>query len=211
MVAGMKLVPVVVALLALQTPARADGDGYGDAPPAPPPAPSTDPASAPAPPGPTVTSEPVPPGQTPPKRADPDNPEFRVRPKRDIVVTVPGDRDARNIALVAGIAGAGAVFSAIGVYYHLDSKSAADEVSTKHPTNLPWTADDQAAVDRAHGSGIKAGVFYGIGGAVLIGAIVTYIVTEPKSETTVIHPHYAAVPVVAPAPGGAVLGGAWSF
>ncbi len=142
---------------------------------------------------------------------DVDNPDFRVRPHKDIVITVTGDRDLRNIGLVAGITGAGLLLSAVGVYYNLDSKSAAEAVSAKHPTNLPWTPDEQATYDRAHSSGVKAGVFYGIGSAVLIGAIVTYIVTAPKTETTVIHPHYSAVPTIAPAQGGAVLGGAWRF
>ena len=132
--------------------------------------------------------------------------------RRDIVITVPGDRSTQNIAMVAGIAAAGALLGGIGVYYNLDSKSAAENVSPKHPTNTPWTAADQADYDRAHSSGIKAGVFYGLGGAVLIGAIVTLIVTAPASETTVIHPHYAGVqPLVAPTANGAMVGGAWRF
>ena len=70
----------------------------------------------------------------------------------------------------------------------------------------------QADYDRAHSSAVKAGICYGIGGAALIGAVVVMIVAAPGTEQTVIHPHYAkALPTIAPAPGGAVLGGAWSF
>jgi hypothetical protein len=196
----MKLACALATLLAA-APAFADGDGY-------PTPPVTDPSSAP--------SQGTPPVETPTTATGEhtvDNPGFRPRPQRkDIVVTVVPDRDRNNLVLLAGITGAGLVLSAVGVYYNLDSKSAADEVTAKHPTSLPWTADDQAAYDRAHTSGIEAGVFYGLGGAVLVGAIVTYIVTQPKAETTVIHPHYAkAAPTVAPAQGGAVLGGAWRF
>jgi hypothetical protein len=132
---------------------------------------------------------------------------------KDIVIEVPGDRDKRNVAMLAAITGAGVLLSAVGVYYNLDAKTGADEIS-KHPTDTsmltprpPWTAADQDTLDRVHASNIKAGVFYGLGGAVLVGAIVTYIVTAPKDERTVIHPHYA----IAPMPGGAMVGGAWSF
>ena len=36
---------------------------------------------------------------------------------------------------------------------------------------------------------MRAGVLYGVGGALLIATAITYIVTEPEAETTVIHPH----------------------
>ena len=46
---------------------------------------------------------------------------------------------------------------------------------------------------------------------VLIGAVVTLIVHPAQGrDHVIIHPHSAA-PTVAPTPGGAVLGGAWSF
>ena len=56
---------------------------------------------------------------------------------------------------------------------------------------------------------LVAGVFYGIGGALLLTSAIAYIATEPKAETTVIHPHAAAL--VAPTNGGAIVGGAWRF
>ena len=114
--------------------------------------------------------------------------------------------------MLAGIVGAGALLSGLGVYYNLDSKTAADNVSPKHPTNAPWTQTQIDEVDRAHSSAVKAGIFYGVGGAVLVGAIVTFIVTQPQAETTIIHPHYTRVqPILAPTPTGALIGGAWSF
>jgi hypothetical protein len=124
---------------------------------------------------------------------------------KDIVVTSTGERSSKNIAILASIAGAAALIGGLGVYYNLDSKSAADEVSAHRPMSVPWTTDRQATYDRAHDSAVKAEIFYGVGGALLIGAVVGLIVTQPKTETTVIHPH------VAVGPGGAVLGGSWSF
>ena len=124
---------------------------------------------------------------------------------KDIVVTTPGDRSTKNIAILASVAGAAALFGGIGLYWNLDSKSAADEVSAHRLLSTPWTPERQATYDRAHDSGVKAGVFYGVGGALLLGAIVGLIVTTPSPETTVIHPH------VAVGPDGASIGGSWSW
>ena len=38
---------------------------------------------------------------------------------------------------------------------------------------------------------VKAGIFYGVGGALLLGAAIAFIVTRAEGETTVIHPHVA--------------------
>ena len=124
---------------------------------------------------------------------------------KDIVVTTPGERSSKNIAILASIAGAAAAFGGIGLYFNLDSQSAANDVSAHRATSLAWTAERQATYDRAHDSGVKAGIFYGIGGALIVGAVVGLIATVPASETTVIHPHITVQP------GGATLGGSWSF
>ena len=124
---------------------------------------------------------------------------------KDIVVVTPGERSTKNIAILASLAGAGALLGGVGVYFNLDSKSAADEVSQHRPVSQPWTPARQATYDRAHDSAVKAGVFYGIGGALVLGAVVGLIVTAPKSETTVIHPH------VAVGPQGATIGGSWEW
>ena len=135
---------------------------------------------------------------------------------KDIVLEIPGERSTQNIALCAGVAGGGALLVGLGVYYNLDSRSAADAVSAHEATGRAWTAADQSDLTRAHDSGVKAGILYGVGGAMVIGAVVTWIVTEPKTEKRIIHPHgtgKAAPPAVslAPTPGGALVAGRWSF
>jgi hypothetical protein len=200
----------LVAVLGGAAPAFADGAAPPPAPAAPP---TTDLSTAAPAPAPPAAEPPVTPPAAP-GAPDPDGgADFRPKPMRkDIVITVDGDRSTQNIAMLAGIAGAGALLSGLGLYYNLDSKSAADGVSPKHPTNTPWTQAQIDEVDRAHSSAVKAGIFYGVGGAVLIGAIVTFIVTQPRAETTVIHPHYTSMqPIVAPTPTGAIVGGAWRF
>jgi len=132
----------------------------------------------------------------------------------DIVIESQPDRSTTNVAVLASLAGAGVLLGGVGLYFHLDSRSASDDVGANKPTNLPWTAADQRTYDRAHSSALAAGILYGLGGGLLVTAIVGLIVTEPKSETLVIHPHGnpQAGPTIAPVPGGgAVLGGWWKF
>jgi hypothetical protein len=194
------------ALAAALVPQTAVADDAPQPPPAPPPTDAPPPeAPTEAPPGPPPAPAPAP--------EDPDVRPFRPAPMRkDIVITVDGDRTRDNKLMIAGIAAGGVLLAGIGLYYNLDSRDAATAVSPKHAINSPWSADDQANYDRAHSSGVKAGVFYGLGGAVLIGAAVAYMVTAPKSETTTIHPHYSKVqPIIAPSPTGALVGGAWRF
>jgi hypothetical protein len=133
---------------------------------------------------------------------DPTGPAYTIKSQ--------GERTPKTKLVLASVAGAGALIGALGLYYNLDSRSAADQLSALVATNRPWTRADQETYDRAGSSGTKATVFYSIGGAALIGAIVLYIVTEPETTTTVIRPHRAK-PVVEPTPGGALLGGTWSF
>ncbi|MGE5180456.1 MAG: hypothetical protein ACM31C_00255 [Acidobacteriota bacterium] len=130
--------------------------------------------------------------------------------QKDIVIVTEPDRPANNKILLASLAGGAALFGGIGLYFHLDSRSASNDVSAKRSTNTAWTSADAARYDQAHSSATKAEVFYGIGGALLVGAVVTWIVTAPNSETTVIHTG-GGTPVVAPTPGGALVGGAWTF
>ena len=87
---------------------------------------------------------------------------------------------------------------------------ASDAVAAKAFTSMEWSPEDQANVDRAKDERSSAIIGYGIGGGLLVAAIVTLIVTEPKAETIVITPR-RPTPTVVPAEGGAVLGGRWSF
>lgn len=129
---------------------------------------------------------------------------------REIVIETPGERTKENKLLLGGLAGAGSLIGGLGLYFHLDSRSAANEVSAKETTGKAWTADRQAFADQADRSGTRAIIAYSIGGALLISAAVALIVTEPPTERTVIRPRSAS-PTIAPLEGGAVLGGVWSF
>lgn len=129
-----------------------------------------------------------------------------------ITIVTPGERTTDNLMLVGGLAAGAVVVGGLGLYFHLDGKSASEKVSSDVFGGEEWTADDAALFDQAERSRTKAIVAYSVGGALLVGAIVALIVTEPPSETTVLRPRAVRViPTVAPAAGGAVLGGMWSF
>lgn len=143
------------------------------------------------------------------ERADADVRSFPAPRGKDFVIVAYPDRSAKNITTLAALGGGGLVAGAIGLYFHLRYRSASDEVGADHFTGELWTRERQDLYDRAHDSSIAAGVFYGLGGGLLLATAITYIVTEPKPEKMVIHPHTSAL--VAPTRGGAIVGGAWSF
>ena len=128
---------------------------------------------------------------------------------RDIIIEVPGDRPTTNKLLIGGLGGAGLLVGALGLYFHLDYRSASDDVSAHNLTGKAWTPNAQALLDRAERSSTRAGVAYGFGGALVLAAIITYIATDPGSETTVIHTGPA--PAFIPAQDGAALGGTWRW
>lgn len=131
--------------------------------------------------------------------------------EKDIVIEIPGERTMEQKVLVGGLAGAGILVGAIGAYFHYDSREAANEVGSDTYTGEAWTAEDRGLVDQADRSRTRAIVGYSIGGALLIGAIVAYIITDPPSETAVIRPHGRGSAMVMPTEGGALAVGTWSF
>jgi len=161
------------------------------------------------PPPPPVASAPAPrPAPEPDREAI--HPPLPMHAK-DIVIHTSGERTTNNIITLWSVAGAGVLIGGIGLYYNLDARSASNDVNAVSQAHLPWTPQLQAKYDQAHDSSTKAAVFYSIGGAVVVGAVVAAILTQPKDETTVIHPHGTGTATVAPLPGGGVVGGAWTW
>jgi hypothetical protein len=170
-------------------------------------------AEEPAPP-------PPPPEQPAPEQPAPD-PAYGEKPERDLADGGAGyfaapkgkdiyikqypDRSRANVIGLWTTAGAGVVLTGVGLAFHLDYRSKANDLSSDRFTGEPWTAERQATFDDAHSSSVMAGVFYGLGGATLLAATIAFIVTEPKVVTIVIHPH------VDPKNGGAMIGGGFSF
>lgn len=196
----MRLPWLVLAAMALPHAASADEPS---APAPEPPAPAPD-KPAPAAPPPSAPVE---------HREDGGADYFPAPTGKDIVLEIPGERSNRDIALCAGLAGGGVVLAGLGVYFNLDSRSAADAVTAHQNSGRVWTPAYAADVTQAHDSAIRAGIGYGVGGALLLASAVMWVITEPKTERRIIHPHGTgkSAPILAPTPGGALLGGQWSF
>jgi hypothetical protein len=168
------------------------------------PAPELDPSFEPSVPAAEPEPEPAAPAAESPTSYD--RPVFQQRTRRkEIVVMVPGERSRTNKVVLGSMAVVGGIAGLIGAYYHLDSRSAALDVSATTPTGRAWTAERAALVQRADRSGDRAAVAYGIGGALIIAAAVAFIVTDPPTEREVLRPH------VSLARGEAVFGGAWTW
>jgi hypothetical protein len=200
----------IAAILAAPVTAAADEPAPAPAPTESGSAPGETPATAPQP------EQPVEGPKTDPAYGE--HPELDTRdfpaPKgKDVVIVSYPDRSKTNMATLIGLAAGGAVVGAIGLYFNLDSQSAADDVSAHKFTGEVWSADHKETFDRAHSSAVTAGVLYGVGGGLVLAAAIAYMVTEPKPETMVIHPHSSshARALVAPTNGGAMVGGAWRF
>lgn len=188
---------------------------------------------APTPPAPAPESAPAPEPQDPAKPEPKADPAYGEKPDpaytgdlpgdgstgyersvgKDIYIKSYPDRSHSNILALSIGAGASVVLGGIGLYFHLHSRELSNEVSAHKFTGEVWTDDRQDTYDAANRSAVTAGVIYGIGGAVLLGTAIAYMITEPKMETIVIHPHVNGKPtaLVAPTRGGALVGGTWSF
>jgi len=136
-----------------------------------------------------------------------ERPVMRPARPREIVVEVPGERSTSNKLLTGTLAMAGLVAGSLGLYWHLDSREASDEVTADAFTGRSWSVEDVEQVDRADRSKTLATVGYAVGGSLLVAAVVTFIVTEPASDRSVIR----TGAIVSPTSGGAIVGRMWSF
>jgi hypothetical protein len=144
-----------------------------------------------------------------PARADTDY--FGAKPApTEIKYRKARSRTAGQKLTIGGLAAGGVLAGAVGLYFHLDSRDAADELSADAEIVGTWTADRQATYDRAGSSGIKAIVGYSVGALLLGGAVVALWKTEPGEDEVVLTTRRAA-PTLEPVAGGAVVGGVWPW
>ncbi len=170
----------------------------------------------------SLAEEPLPPSaepaqpraETPPAvpgagpATDDDRPAARITPpRREIVIEVPGERTRSNMLLCGGLVGFGVIAGLLGVYWHLDSRDASEEVSTDRFSGRAWTPAHQDLVDRADRSKTLATGAYIAGGALVVGAALTFIFTAPTSTTEVIRTGTTVTPVR----DGAMVTRMWSF
>jgi hypothetical protein len=129
------------------------------------------------------------------------------KPPTVVTVTQARPRTTGARLLIGGLIAGMAASLGVGVYYNLDSRSAANDVSARTPTGKSWTPALQATYDRAGSSGTKAEIGYGLAGAFAIGVVIAMWQTDPGEEQIDLAPHASVVPT----PGGAIVGAAWGF
>jgi hypothetical protein len=165
--------------------------------------------------GPGETPPPQPKKETPTEEPPPPRPQSEapviykqpIRP-REIVVDIPGVRSTQTRLMLGGLAAATLIVGGIGLYFHVESRDAANEVSRQIFAGETWTQARQDRVEDAERSKTRAIIGSTAGGLLLAGTITALILTEPKSERAVIRPRHAGV---VPVPGGAIAGAGWSF
>src|SRR5690349_8139900 len=119
-----------------------------------------------------------------------------------ILVRRPGSRTLQQKLVIAGLFGGAAIAAGAGVWFHLDSRDAADQVSADGDRAVgTWTDAEQDVYDRAHSSGVGAIVGYSLGAALLAGAIDEVVMTAPAEQELLLRP----------VAGGAIVGKGWTF
>jgi hypothetical protein len=142
-------------------------------------------------------------------RADVDY--FKVAKKPTTVTFNQGkDRSNGELMLLGGLLLGAAASVGVGAYYNLDSHDAASSVSARVLTGKSWSTDLQATYDRAHSSGVKAEIGYGLAGAFAVAALIAVWRTDP-GETAVDLDPSAATATITPTPGGEMVGATWGF
>ncbi len=125
-----------------------------------------------------------------------DTPDYFAKPNEGSTIKVKRtkSRTTNQRLLIGGLLAGAALGIGVGVYYHLDSRDAANAVSANDDlTGETWTPELQATYDRAGTSGTIAIVGYAIGAAFLGGTIVAAWKTQPGEEQLAVTPRRVSV------------------
>ncbi len=127
------------------------------------------------------------------------------------------ERTTRQKVVIGSLFGGSVLFGGVGLLFHIDSKHKSDEVSTDagHHTGHIYTEeldDTRRAAIRSRNFAIAS---YALGGGLLVGTLVAYLLTDPGQETIRVGTEAAdgsgARLLVAPTDSGALVGGSWRF
>lgn len=137
------------------------------------------------------------------------------RPKDELTYRVDRSRTKKQRVVIASLLGGSLVFAGLGLYFHLDSRDKADELSAAGShTGQVWTQEREDTRNSGRTSGRLAIGGYVLGGALMIAAGVALVMTQPGSELVKVDDSATkpAVPVsIAPVRGGAIVGKGWVF
>ena len=128
------------------------------------------------------------------------------------------ERSTQQRILIASLFGGSVLFGGVGLLFHIDSKNKSDDVSTdagRH-TGRVYTEeldDTRRAALRSRNFAIGS---YAVGGGLLIGTFIAYLLTDPGQEVVHVGTEAdagaaGARVLLEPTDGGALVGGAWRF
>jgi hypothetical protein len=127
-----------------------------------------------------------------------------------VTIHVPNDRTTSERLLIGGLLAGVAAAGAVGGWFNWQSHEDAVKVSAHTPTGLTWTSDLQATEADAHREGVRAAICYGVAGAFVAGVVIAALRTDPGERVVAIDPAHPQA-MIAPVPGGAVIGATWGF
>jgi hypothetical protein len=136
-------------------------------------------------------------------------PDYFARPRTEdkLMLRRSRVRPRKHKLLIGGLAAGAAVFAGAGLYFHLDSRSIANELSADTPQGTRWSEELQDKYDRGQLDGTLAIASYVIAGGLVGGVIAALILTDPGEDEVDLRVR----PTAGVIPGGGAVGAAWRW
>jgi hypothetical protein len=137
---------------------------------------------------------------------------------QEVTFQVDRARTSRQRLLIGSLFAGAALCAGGGLYFHLDSRAKTNDVeAVDQHTGRIYTEEVADTRSQAFSSRRWAIAGYGVGGLLVVGAVVAFALTDPGKERITVgkdspEPPAPVIPVsVLMVRGGAMVGGAWSF
>jgi len=146
-----------------------------------------------------------------PAPAPASGPDYFARPRSEdkLMMRRPRSRPRKHKLLIGGLAAGAAVFAGAGLYFHLDSRRIANELSADSPQGTRWSEELQDKYDRGQLDGTLAIASYVIAGGLVGGVIAAVLWTDPGEDEIDLRARVR--PTAAVIPGGCAVGAAWRW
>lgn len=137
---------------------------------------------------------------------------------KEITFQLDRPRTSGQRLLIGGLLAGAALSAGVGLYFHLDSRDKTGDVeAVDQHTGRIYTEEVAATRSGAFSSRRWAIAGYAVGGLFIAGTVVALAITDPGKERITVgkdgaEPPAPVMPVsILMVPGGALVGGAWSF
>jgi hypothetical protein len=127
-----------------------------------------------------------------------------------ITVRAQRSRTRAQRLVIGSLLGGAGLFAGAAIYFHLDSRRIASDLSADTPQNQRWSDELDAKYDRGQLVGKLSITSYVVSAGLIAGAIVAIITTDPGTELVEIQGK-PVKPTAQVVPGGATVGATWSW